>query len=98
MESIESVLVIDGGPGQHHGVVIGPFGSITPPLLVAVPEVAAGWVTNDAVWETLPHCESKVHLEQDQREMNRDRERGGGSRHEARGVINKKNLSNMWSR
>ena len=57
------VLVIDGSPRQHHGVVIGPFGSVAPSLLVAVPEVAACWVANDAVWETLPHCEGKVHLD-----------------------------------
>lgn len=60
--------MIDGSPGQHHGVVVGPFGRVAPPLLVAVPEVAAGWVTDNAVRETLPHCQGKVHLDQDQRE------------------------------
>ncbi len=69
-----SVLVIDSSPSQHHGVVVGPFGSVAPSLLVAVPEVAASWVTNNAVWETLPHYESKVHLDQDQRETKRERE------------------------
>ena len=55
--------MIEGGPSQHHGVVIGPFGSVAPPLLVAVPEVAAGWVTHDAVREALPHREGKVDLQ-----------------------------------
>lgn len=63
-----TVLVIDSSPGQHHGVVIGPFGCVTPSLFVAVPEVAAGWITNNAVWETLPHCEGKVDLDGDHRE------------------------------
>lgn len=71
-----SVLVIDGSPCQHHGVVVGPFGSVAPPLLVAVPEVAPGWVTNNAVWETLPHCEGKVHLDRDQRGTKRQKEEG----------------------
>lgn len=66
-----SVLVIDGSPGQHHGVVVGPFGCVAPPLLVAVPEVAAGRVANDAVGETLPHREGKVHLDRDRRETKR---------------------------
>lgn len=69
-----SVLVIDGSPSQHHGVVVGPFGSVAPSLLVAVPEVAAGWVANNTVWETLPHCEGKVHLRS---ERNKDRKREG---------------------
>lgn len=73
MERGVSVLVIDRSPRQHHGVVIGPFGSVAPPLLVAVPEVATGWVTNNAVWETLPHCEGKVHLEGGE-ETNKDRQ------------------------
>lgn len=68
MERSVSVLVIDRSPRQNHGVVVGPFGSVAPALLVAVPEVAAGWVTNNAVWETLPHCEGKVHLEGEQRQ------------------------------
>lgn len=72
--SSASVLVIDGSPSQHHGVVVGPFGSVAPPLLVAVPKVTAGWVTNNAVWEALPHCEGKIHLDRDPRETKRQRE------------------------
>lgn len=67
-----TVLVIDSSPGQHHGVVIGPFRCVTPPLFVAVPEVATGRVTNNAVWETLPHCEGKVNLDRDHRETKWD--------------------------
>lgn len=68
-----SVLVVDCSPRQHHGVVVGPFGSVAPPLLVAVPEVAPGWITDNAVWETLPHREGKVHLEREQRPTQRGR-------------------------
>lgn len=74
--------MIDGSPSQHHGVIIGPFGSVAPALFVAVPEVAAGWVTNNAVWETLPHCEGEVHLDRDERETDRDRKLEG--RHKAK--------------
>ena len=66
--------MIDGSPSQHHGVIIGPFGSVAPPLLVAVPEVAAGRVSDDAVWKTLPHCEGKVDLDPNQREKRKKRE------------------------
>lgn len=60
----EIVLVIDGSPRQHHGVVVSPLGRVAPPLFAAVPEVAAGRIANDAIWETLPHCEGKIHLGQ----------------------------------
>lgn len=67
-----SVLVIDGSSSQHHGVVVGPFRGVAPPLLVAVPEVAASRVANNAVRETLPHREGKVHLNpvEEKREVN----------------------------
>lgn len=58
--------MIDGGPRQHHGVVVGPFRGVAPPLLAAVPEMAARWITNNAVWKTLPHGEGKVHLDPEQ--------------------------------
>lgn len=58
--------MIDGRPGQHHGVVVGPFGGVAPPLLTAVPEMAAGRITNDAVGKTLPHSEGKVHLDREE--------------------------------
>lgn len=61
-EAARTVLVIDCSPRQHHGVVVSPLGRVAPPLLAAVPEVAAGRIANDAIWETLPHCEGKVHL------------------------------------
>lgn len=64
-----TVLVIDCSPRQHHGVVVSPLGRVAPPLLATVPEVAAGRIANDAIWETLPHCEGKVHL---RREARRD--------------------------
>lgn len=58
--------MIDGGPRQHHGVVVGPFGGVAPPLLAAVPEMAARWIAHNAVWKTLPHGEGKVHLDPEQ--------------------------------
>lgn len=58
-----AILVIDGSSSQHHGVVIGPFGSVAPAFFVAIPEVAAGWIANNAVWKTLPYGKSKVHLD-----------------------------------
>lgn len=61
-KAVSTVLVIDCSPRQHHGVVVSPLGRVAPPLLAAVPEVAAGRIADDAIWETLPHCEGKVHL------------------------------------
>lgn len=61
-KAVRTVLVIDCSPRQHHGVVVSPLGRVAPPLFAAVPEVAAGWIANDTIWETLPHCEGKVHL------------------------------------
>lgn len=57
--------MIDGSPSQDHRIVIGPFGGVAPALLVAVPEVAAGGVTDDSLWKTLPDSEGKVHLDRD---------------------------------
>lgn len=58
-----AVPVVDGGPGQHHRIVVGPFGCVAPALLVAVPEVAASGITYDSLWKTLPDGEGKVHLD-----------------------------------
>lgn len=58
-----TVPVVDGGAGQHHRIIVGPFGCVTPTLLVAVPEVAASGVTYDSLWKTLPDGEGKVHLD-----------------------------------
>lgn len=57
-----SLPVVDGGPRQHHGVVVGPLGCVAPALLVAVPEVASRRVTYDPLWKTLPDGEGKIHL------------------------------------
>lgn len=54
--------MVDGGTGQHHRVVVGPFGCVAPALLVAVPEVASCRVTYDSLWKTLPDGEGKIHL------------------------------------
>lgn len=62
--------MVDGGPRQHHGVVVGPFGGVAPALLVAVPKVAAGGVTYDPLRKALPHGEGKVHLD-GQKQMSR---------------------------
>lgn len=58
-----TVPVVDGGPGQHHRIVVGPFGCVAPALLVAVPEVAASGITYDSLRKTLPDGEGKVHLD-----------------------------------
>ena len=58
-----TVPVVDGGPGQHHRVIVGPFGCVAPALLVAVPEVAASRVPHDSLWKTLPDGEGKIHLD-----------------------------------
>lgn len=57
-----TVLVVDCSPCQHHGIVVSPLGRVAPPLFAAVPEVAAGRIANDTIWETLPHREGEVHL------------------------------------
>lgn len=59
-----AVPVVDGGPRQDHGVVVGPLGRVAPALLVAVPEVASRRITDDSLWETLPDREGKIHLAQ----------------------------------
>lgn len=59
--------MVDGGPGQHHRVVVGPFGCVAPALLVAVPEVAASGITYDSLGKTLPDGEGKVHLDTQRR-------------------------------
>lgn len=55
--------MVDGGPGQHHRIIVGPLGCVAPALLVAVPEVAASGVTYDSLWKTLPDGEGEVHLD-----------------------------------
>lgn len=60
--------VIDGGPGQDHRVIVGPLGRVPPALLVAVPEVAAGGVTDDPLGKALPDREGEVHLDGEKRE------------------------------
>lgn len=58
-----TVPVVDGGPSQHHRIIVGPFRCVAPTLLVAVPEVAASGVTYDSLWKALPDSEGKVHLD-----------------------------------
>lgn len=58
-----AVPVVDGSSSQHHRVIVGPFGCVAPTLFVAVPEVAASWITHDTLGETLPDGEGKVHLD-----------------------------------
>lgn len=66
-KTVRTVLVVDCSPRQHHGVVVCPLRRVAPPLFAAVPEVAAGWIANNAIWETLPHYEGKVHLSGEER-------------------------------
>lgn len=54
--------VVEGSASENHGVVIGPFGGVAPAGSGSVPVVAPCWVTNNALWKTLPHDKSKIHL------------------------------------
>lgn len=56
------VPVVEGSSSQDDGVVVGPFGGVSPGSLQGVPEVAPGRVAHDAFRETPPHQEGKVHL------------------------------------
>lgn len=47
---------------QDHGVVICPLRGVAPPRPGRVPVMAPRWITDDALWKTLPYDESKVHL------------------------------------
>lgn len=58
-----AVPVVNGSSGENHGIVIGPFGGVTPALLIIVPEMTAGRISHNSLRETLPHREGKVHLQ-----------------------------------
>ena len=55
--------MVNSGPSEHHGVVIGPLGRVAPALLVAVPEVTAGRVAHESVGKALPYGEREIHLD-----------------------------------
>ena len=55
--------VEEGCAGKDHGVIIGPFGRITPAPTALIPEVATTRVAHNTVSEVLPHREGKIHLE-----------------------------------
>lgn len=59
----DAVPVVNGSSGENHGIVIGPFGGVTPALLIIVPEMTAGRISHNSLRKTLPHCEGKVHLQ-----------------------------------
>lgn len=54
--------MVEGSSSQDDGIVIGPFGRVSPGPLQGVPEVAPGRVAHDSVREAPPHQEGKVHL------------------------------------
>lgn len=54
--------MVEGSTSKNHRVVIGPFRRVAPAGSRRVPVVAPCWVTDDALWKTLPHNKSKVHL------------------------------------
>lgn len=54
--------MVEGSSCQDDGVVIGPFGGVSPGSLQGVPEVAPGRVAHDPLREAPPHQEGKVHL------------------------------------
>lgn len=56
------VPVVEGGPSQDDGVVVGPLRGVAPGALQRIPEVAPGRVAHDPLRETPPHQEGKVHL------------------------------------
>lgn len=55
--------MVDGSSSQNHGVVVGPFGGVAPALLITVPEMTAGRISHNPLWEALPYCEGKIHLQ-----------------------------------
>ena len=57
--------MVEGGPGEHDGVLVGPLGGVPPALLQGVPEVAPGGVPHDPVGEAPPHQEGEVDLRTD---------------------------------
>lgn len=59
---ISELPVVEGGPRQDDGVLIGPFRGVAPGVPQGVPEVAPGRVPHDPIWEAPPHQEGKVHL------------------------------------
>ena len=54
--------MVEGSSSQDDGVVVGPFGGVSPGSLQGVPEVAPGRVAHDTVREAPPHQEGEVHL------------------------------------
>lgn len=54
--------MVEGSSSQDDGVVIGPFGRVSPGSLQGVPEVAPGRVAHDPLREAPPHQKGKVHL------------------------------------
>lgn len=54
--------VVERGPRQDHGVVVGPLGGVAPAGPGLVPVVAPGRVAHDPLGKTLPHGEGEIHL------------------------------------
>ena len=57
--------MVEGGAGEHDGVVVGPLAAVAPLAAQLVPVVAPGRVAHDALRELLPHAEGKVDLHTD---------------------------------
>lgn len=54
--------MVESCPRKDHGVVIGPFGGVSPAGPGTVPVVAPRWKTDDALRKALPYNEGKIHL------------------------------------
>lgn len=59
--------MIEGSSSQDDGVVVGPFGGVSPGTLQGIPEVASGRITYDPLGEAPPHQEGKVYLQEQTR-------------------------------
>lgn len=60
---ITAIPVVEGGPCQHHRVLIGPFWGVAPPPLSSIPVVTACWIAHNSLWKTVPYNKGKIHLQ-----------------------------------
>ena len=56
------VAMIEGGSGQHHRYIVGPFRFVLPTLVATVPDVRSRWITHNAIWKLAPNFESEFQL------------------------------------
>lgn len=98
LQSISTLPVVDGGSSQNHGVIIGPFGSVTPTLLITVPEMTAGRVSHNPLRETLPYCEGKIHLQETEMTQNQHEQQFNKPTISSSAFYNGNRATNSWAR